>query len=160
MHKTELLAFGSVIGILGVISGYLILDARSQLRDVVRLSHMRDLQMGLDVFFLETGSYPSAEEALALGSQETACLDTTGFRAPCPEGSSPFISVVPSTPAQGISSDVSCSGVAPAYCYKGNAQVYRVEFELESAHERLGLAKGKNCLTETGFKKGECSQLY
>ena len=159
MQKTEWLALGSVLGILGVVSGYLILDARSQLRDVIRIAHMRDVQMGLDLFYGEQGIYPEASESLALGQANSACLQEEGFSAPCPSGSDPFMAFVPASPTQGLSEEVSCSGVENAYCYVGNNSGYRITFVLESAHTRLGLQEGVNCLTDQGFFAGACPAL-
>ncbi len=162
MQKSEMLAIGLVIGILGVISGFLILSARSQLRDVTRIAHVRDLQIGLDLFFLENGTYPVGNEdgsALALGQTTTACLSKEGFSAPCASDATdlPYLEVVFATPAAGLKKLSSCSGNENAYCYTTDGESYRVQFELEQENSALGLDKGLNCLTENGFVAGACS---
>ena len=91
MHRTEILAIATVIGILGVISGFLVLNARSQLRDVTRIAHMREMQIGLDLFYMEKGTYPEATTALALGQVATACLGADGFSSPCAIDAEPYI---------------------------------------------------------------------
>lgn len=156
MQRTELLAIGTVIGILGVISGFLVLHARSQLRDVTRIAHMREMQIGLDLHFMEEGTYPSATTPIALGQVDTACLATEGFTSPCATDAAPYIEFVPETPTQGLKKLSQCGGKTNAYCYSSDSETFRVQFELESANAQLGLQKGLNCLTENGFSTGAC----
>lgn len=157
MQKTELLAIGTVIGILGVISGFLVLNARSQLRDVTRIAHMREMQIGLDLFYMEEGAYPEATTAVALGQVDTACLATDGFTAPCAVDAQPYLEYVPETPTQGLKKLSQCGGQSNAYCYSSDSETFHVQFELESANAQLGLQKGLNCLTENGFSTGACA---
>lgn len=156
MHKAEILAIGTVIGILGVISGFLVLNARSQLRDVTRIAHMREMQIGLDLYYLEQGSFPEATTEIALGQVATACLTAEGFSAPCGGDSGPFLEFVPQTPQQGLKKLSSCATLDNAYCYVSDSETFRIQFEIESSNAQLGLQKGLNCLTENGFASGEC----
>lgn len=156
MQRTEVLAIGTVIGILGVISGFLVLNARSQLRDVTRIAHMREMQIGLDLFYMEEGSYPEATTAIPLGQVSTACLAAEGFTSPCASDAEPFLEFVPETPGQGLKKQSQCGGEENAYCYSSDSETFRVQFELESANAQLGLQKGLNCLTENGFSAGAC----
>ena len=161
MQKSEMLAVGLVIGLLGLVSGFLILSARSQLRDVTRIAHVRELQIGLDLFYLETGNYPASGTdgaAIALGQTTTACLAKEGFGGPCAADAAevPYIEFVPAAPSQGLHGDSSCGGSKNAYCYSTDNESYRVQFELEGANRQLGLKKGLNCLTENGFVAGVC----
>ncbi len=156
MHKTEIFAIGTVIAILGVISGFLVLHARSQLRDVTRIAHMREVQIGLDLFYMEKGVYPEASTALALGQVTTACLGADGFSSPCSSDTEPYIEFVPETPQQGVKKLSGCADQENAYCYTSDSESFRVQFELESASAQLGLQKGLNCLTENGFVAGTC----
>lgn len=157
MPKTELFAIATVIGILGVISGFLVLNARSQLRDVTRIAHMREMQIGLDLFYMEKGMYPEAATALALGQVATACLGAEGFSSPCAANTAPYIEFVPETPEQGLAKLSSCGENKNAYCYVSDAETFRIQFELESSNAQLGLQEGLNCLTENGFAAGVCS---
>lgn len=157
MQRTEILAIGTVIGILGVISGFLVLHARSQLRDVTRIAHMREMQIGLDLFYMEQGSYPESTSAIALGQVATACLAAEGFTSPCANDAEPFLEFVPETPQQGLKKRSQCGNEENAYCYSSDSETFRVQFELESANAQLGLQKGPNCLTENGFSAGACS---
>ncbi|NBX49286.1 hypothetical protein EBT25_04940 [bacterium] len=159
MHRTEVLAIGTVIGILGVISGFLVLNARSQLRDVTRIAHMREMQIGLDLFYMEQGVYPEAAMAIPLGQVASACLAAEGFSSPCGADAEPYLEFVPETPAQGLKELSSCGGKENAYCYASDKETFRIQFELESANAELGLQKGANCLTENGFSAGVC-QVY
>lgn len=157
MHRTEILAIATVIGILGVISGFLVLNARSQLRDVTRIAHMREMQIGLDLFYMEKGAYPEAPSAIELGQVATACLGAGGFSSPCAADAEPYIKFVPETPAQGLDKLSTCGANDNAYCYFSDSETFRIQFELESSNAQLGLQKGLNCLTENGFMAGECS---
>lgn len=157
MQRTEIFAIATVVGILGVISGFLVLNARSQLRDVTRIAHMREMQIGMDLFYMEQGMYPEATTAVALGQVSTACLSASGFSAPCATDAAPFVEFVPETPSQGLKKLSSCGGVQNAYCYTSDKETFRIQFELESANAQLGLEKGANCLTENGFQTGACA---
>ncbi len=157
MQKTEVLAIGTVIGILGVISGFLVLSARSQLRDVTRIAHMREMQIGLDLFYMEQGKYPEVTTAVPLGQVATACLAGEGFSAPCAESTPSYLAFVPETPQQGLKKLSSCGDQTNAYCYASDKETFRIQFELESDNGELGLQKGLNCLTENGFGAGACA---
>lgn len=159
-RTTELLLMGAIIGVIGLVSGYAVLTARSHTRDVTRLANVREAQMALEMYFQNHSSYPIAAEAIPLGQTLTACLSSEGFAAPCPaNGPTPYLSVVTVPPAAGLKGLVSCGGVSDVYCYSGTADMYRIQFEMESGNALLGVAKGLNCLTEDGFKAGVCAAL-
>ncbi len=158
MTKVELLTVGLIIGVVGVASGLSIMSARSHARDVARLAHVQEVGIGLELFFNQHGAYPVAEGVVPLGQATTACLSENGFSGPCSAGSvqAPFIEFIPSSTSTGLSGKSSCGGLKNAYCYATNSSTYRVQFELEAANKLLGLVKGANCATESGFKPGAC----
>jgi hypothetical protein len=155
----ELLLLGTVIGIVGIISAFAVLSARSRARDVTRLAHVRELQLGLELYFNTNGAYPAAEGVLALGQATTACLSEDGFGGPCSTAQTraPYVEFVPAPPESGLRGKSSCDGVGNAYCYQTDASTFRIQFELEKANTILGLVKGANCATEQGFAAGACT---
>lgn len=156
----ELCIIGAVIALIGAISGFAVLSARSHTRDVTRLANVRETQLALELYFQNHASYPVATEAVALGQALTACLGQEGFSAPCSSsGPTPYLDLVATPPATGLSELVSCSGVNDVYCYQGSADHFRIEFELENGNAPLGVAKGVNCMTEEGFSAGACPAL-
>jgi hypothetical protein len=161
MTKVEFLVVGLIIGVVGVASGVSIMSARSHARDVARLANVREIGIGLELAFNQQGTYPLVEGVVPLGQPTTACLSEEGFAGPCSAGSvqAPYIEFVPAPPLAGLSGKSSCGGVKNAYCYATDGSTYRVQFELESANPLLGLRKGANCGTESGFKPGAC-QAY
>jgi len=161
MNRTaEILIMGAIIGVIGLVSGYAVLSARSHTRDVTRLANVREVQMALEMYFQNHSSYPVAAEPIALGQALTACLSPEGFAAPCSSnGPTPYLSVVPVPPTAGLGKNVACDGTSNVYCYSGAADAYRIQFELESGNALLGVAKGINCVSENGFTAGACAAL-
>jgi hypothetical protein len=158
MTRKELLSVGLIIGIVGVVSAFAVMSARERARDVTRLAHVRELQIGLELFFNQNGTYPLVEEETPLGETTTACLSEDGFGPPCTaeETQAAYIEFVPSPPATGLKGRSSCADVKNAYCYDTDGATFHVQFELEKANALLGLTRGVNCATETGFESGAC----
>lgn len=156
----ELLIMGAIIGLIGLVSGYAVLSARSHTRDITRLANVREMQMAFEMFFQNHSSYPIASEPIALGQALTACLSAEGFSGPCAtNGATPYLERVTTPPTAGLGGDVECSGVTDVYCYTGSEESFRIEFELEGGNAILGVAKGVNCLTQDGFAAGACAAL-
>ncbi len=156
VSKIELLVIVGIVGLLGVLAMYAVLYARSQARDAVRLSDVRQVQAALEVYFNTLNSYPETEEVLPLGHSASRCLDDGGFGSSCPDDSVTFMSIVPSMPSTGLDGEVVCGGVTNSYCYYGSSIQYFVEFELERDNILIGLVEGVNCATENGVKAGAC----
>ncbi len=160
MTKVEILVVVLVIGLMGLLSGVAVMTARAHTRDVTRLAHVRELQMGLELYFQGSSAYPVTSDSLALGQPLTACLSSEGFGAPCSSNEPTlFLESVPTPPPQGLKELSSCNGVDNAYCFVANEDEYRIQFELEGNNTALGLEAGLNCATEDGLKTGSCSAL-
>lgn len=160
MSKPEFLVTGLVIGLMGLIAGFSVLTARAHTRDVTRLAQVREIQMGLELYFQDASAYPVSGETLALGQALTACLSTEGFSAPCSDnGPTPYMESVPTPPEAGLNELSTCSGVDNAFCYIADGEDYRVQFELERTNRALGLQKGLNCATPDDLKPGACSAI-
>ncbi|MCR4312383.1 MAG: hypothetical protein NUV56_03805 [Candidatus Uhrbacteria bacterium] len=160
MTKIEILVVALVIGLMGLLSGAAVMTARAHTRDVTRLAHIRELQMGLEMYFQDLSSYPASADAIALGQALTACLSSEGFSAPCSSnGPTPYLEAVPTPPEQGLKGLSTCADVEDAYCFIANEDEYRIQFELENRNGALGVQAGLNCATEDGIKAGTCSSL-
>ncbi|KKR89540.1 MAG: hypothetical protein UU36_C0024G0001, partial [Candidatus Uhrbacteria bacterium GW2011_GWE2_41_1153] len=130
---------------------------RSRTRDAVRMSDVRQIQAGLELFFIDHNAYPESVEATALGTPTTGCLSEQGFSSNCADGL--YLEAVPSTPTSGLNQLSSCSDRSNAYCYFAENGNYRISFELEHDNPLIGLVKGLNCATESGLESGACSSL-
>lgn len=161
MTKIEILSVGLIIGVVGLASAYAVSTARERTRDVTRLAHVREMQIGLELYYNDRAAYPATEAAVALGRTTTACLSEDGFGAPCAEGDAqtPYVEFVPATPVKGLKGRSTCSGVKNAYCYTSDGVSFAIQFELENGSNLLGLQKGLNCATPDGFTAGACSAL-
>lgn len=161
MTKVELLSVGLIIGVVGLASAFAVSSARERTRDVTRLAHVRELQIGLELFYNDHATYPVVSEATALGQTTTACLSEDGFGAPCAEGDTQtaYVEFVPAPPVRGLKEKSMCSGLKNAYCYSSDGSAFAVQFELESGNNLLDLQKGLNCATQDGFKAGACPVL-
>lgn len=155
--RVQILTFGLVLGVVGLLAVFALTNARAQARDAVRLSDVRQTQVGLELYYLAQNEYPFSSSGIPLGSETTRCIDETGFAGTCTGTIYQQTLAIP--PSSGLKELVSCAEEKNAYCYIGGTTGYRIEFELERGSSLLGLAKGLNCATETGWAPGECSSL-
>ncbi len=158
MSRFELLIVATIIGLVGTVSGVAVLVARAQTRDIARVAHIRDAQIGLELYFNDNASYPAENNPLPLGTTTSVCLSEDGFAPPCREGETQtaYLEIVPSPPTTGLNGRVSCGGVKNAYCYESDGATYGITFELERKARLMGLEKGLNCARPEGIKSGAC----
>ena len=155
--RIEILTAALVIGVLGILAVVAVSGARAQARDAVRLSDVRQLQAGVELYFNSQNEYPVHEEYVALGLPQYRCLSSEGFSAACSTTTQTvYQSVIPLVPEQGLKGTSSCSGARNAYCYVSAGSTYGIAFELERKNPILGLQKGVNCATPVGFRPGAC----
>ena len=160
MTKIEVLVVALIVGLLGVMAVLAISSARTGARDAVRLSDVRQIQTGLELYFNDANTYPEVLDPTPLGTPATACLSEQGFASTCVSvNESVYLDVVGAPPAAGLGGDASCAEVNNAYCYVGQDGSYQIEFELENRNPLLELRKGVNCATERGMTAGACSAL-
>ncbi len=161
MSRLELLSAALIIGAVGTASGVAVLSARAQTRDIARVAQVREVQLGLELYFNDAAAYPTEAEPLPLGTTTSACLSEDGFAPPCREGETQtaYVNVVPAPPTAGLKGRSSCGGVSNAYCYTGNNAAYGISFELEKNARLLGLQKGLNCAMPDGLRAGACPAL-
>jgi hypothetical protein len=147
-----------VVAFVVLAAGFAVLSARAALRDVTRLSHVRDTGLALELYFRDKGTYPPAGEsgaALPLGTSATTCLQEKGFTGVCDNQTTVYMPSIVAV-AKGLDGLSSCAGVENAYCYVTDGQTFRIQFELEHAFAQLGLQKGLNCLQDGALKSGAC----
>lgn len=160
LKTTEILGVGLFIGVLALVAFLSVRTARASLRDAVRLSDVRDIQLGLELYFSDTSAYPVVDESIPLGTISTSCLSQSGFRANCtPSQETVYTRVISPTPAQGLGKEVTCGNIRNAYCYRATDAAYQIEFELERNNTALGVARGVNCATPAGIAAGTCGEL-
>jgi hypothetical protein len=151
----EWLVIGLLVGLLGLLAIWAISSARTMARDAVRLSDVRQVQTGLELYFNDHNTYPEVTDVLPLGQATTFCLSDDGFSGECDASEVLYLESVAMPPANGLRDSV-CDGAEDAYCYIGAEASYRIQFELEKDQPLLGLEKGLNCATETGLESGVC----
>jgi general secretion pathway protein G len=155
--KIEILIIAAIIGILGITAVVAISTARSRTRDAVRMSDIRQLQAGLELFFIDHNAYPEALEYTALGYTGTMCLSSSGFSSVCE--SNVYLESVGKAPSGGLNDMSSCSDISNAYCYLAQDGDYRIQFELEHDNPVIGLVKGLNCASHRGLYAGTCDTI-
>lgn len=156
-NRWEILGLGLLLALFFAFAIISIQSARKTMRDAVRLSDVRQIQIGLELFYNDAAVYPATEVAIPLGSVSASCLSRTGFKANCIAGQEEvYINVIRSTPRQGLKKKVSCGASDNAYCFTGAEEEYAIEFELETNHPGLNLAKGVNCARSSGLSAGLC----
>ena len=161
MTRIEMLSVGLIIGVVGLASAVAVSSARERTRDVTRLAHVRELQIGLELFFNDHAVYPSTSEQIPLGQTTTACLAGVGLVAPCApnDTKTAYVEFVPAPITQGLKGRSECGGLKDAYCYSSNASSFTIQFELENGYDLIKLERGLNCATEEGFTAGTCPVL-
>lgn len=121
------LILGGVLLVMGLASVFAVASIRSQARDAIRLSSMRELYYGLEVYFSRVNDYPKSE-GVTLGGQGAQCLDEKGFHSA--GGCSGFI-ILPQ-----IMPDV--GGSAQTYQYiPGPPPSYAIQFATEGTISNL-----------------------
>ena len=159
ISKIELLIVGLIVGVLGIMAVIAVSSARSAARDAIRLSDIRQVQAGVELYFNDTNEYPHSDDYIPLGSSATTCLSNEGFLSTCLSSNTVYLQAIGATPQQGLGEDVACFGVANAYCYTARKSEYRIEFELENNNPLLELVAGTNCAMESGLEPGPCPAL-
>ena len=76
----ELLVVIAVIGLLSLLTVISLGQKREQMRDVQRLSNLRDVQAHLELYYVNHNEYPKVVlPGKSLGVADMACLSNSGF---------------------------------------------------------------------------------
>lgn len=83
----ELLVVIAVIGLLSLLTVISLGQKREQMRDIERLSNLRDIQAHLELYYVNHNEYPVVTApGRPLGVADTACLSNSGFATVnCPD---------------------------------------------------------------------------
>ena len=155
----EGLIFGGLVGIIGLMAGLAVGEARSMQRDVVRVSNVRQVQAALENHFNDHAVYPGGS-MLPLGDPtQSACLGDAGFSPNCQGDEQVYLRSVVGSVGDGLE-QLSVCGAPPrnAFCYSAlqDATVYQIQFELENSIAQTRLREGVNCASPTGIEPGPC----
>lgn len=120
----ELLVVIAVIGLLSLLTVLALGQKREQMRDIERLSNLRDIQAHLELFFVNHSEYPVvAAPGKPLGAGDTACLNNAGFApANCTD---PIMTNVPNDPGD------------YQYVYSSDGSSYTIQSQLEGKIENF-----------------------
>lgn len=117
------LILGGIILVMGLGSFFAVTSIRSQARDAIRLSSMREFYYGLEVYFSRVNDYPAGDR-LVLGGANAQCLDEKGFHGA--GGCTGFIIMPQILPDIG--------GLPQTYSYlQGPPPSYAINFQTEGA---------------------------
>jgi type II secretory pathway pseudopilin PulG len=148
----ELVIAVGVLAIVLTVSVLFVRSARADMRDAIRLSDIKQIQAGMELYFAEQYSYPVVDTAIALGAAQSICLGKEGFASSCPMDR-PYMPIVPGSidgnPYLYVSRDNQNASCKSSPCVK-----YAMQFTLEKA--RGTLAAGPNCARPEGIKPGAC----
>ena len=141
----ELLIVIAIIGLLATISIVALNGARQKGRDVKRVADIKQIQRGLEFYFNDTNSYPTAPTSspVVLGSANAKILCDAGFVASissCPLNKI-YMSSIPVNPIPGGSNYVYTSTPSGQYV---------INFSIEDATS--GLISGAHTATEAGIQ--------
>jgi len=98
----ELLVVIAIIGLLSTLSILALSSARARARDTKRVSDVKQIQTALEMYFNETGAYPTTSMVVAGGSVSTT--------------NSVFLKTVPTPPTVSDGSG-QCAASQPNYTY-------------------------------------------
>jgi prepilin-type N-terminal cleavage/methylation domain-containing protein len=148
----ELVIAIGVLAIVMTVSVMMVRSARSEMRDSVTISDIKQIQAGMELYFAEQYSYPVVAQPIALGVQGSTCLDNNGFSSQC-KAERPYMPIVPVN-QDGISYVYVSRNNENAACTASPCAKYVLQFSLENA--RGTLAAGPNCARPEGIKPGAC----
>lgn len=105
----ELLVVIAIIALLSTLAVVALGDARERTNDADRLSHIKQVQLSLEAFFIDHNSYPvTSEEGVVLGTGNAVCLNKEGFNAAnCAD---PYMAQIPRDPGNNSYKYMSADG--------------------------------------------------
>ncbi len=118
------LVFAGILAIVVALAIWGVSISRAKARDAVRVAHVKEIRAGLEMYYNEQGAYPSApEEGIVLGTGNTRCLDSEGFKASC--SGRVYINYIPPAP---FPADKDCTSAANQYRYYSSDGAYNLTF--------------------------------
>jgi len=135
----ELLVAVVIIGLLATISIIALSSARAKARDARRVADVKQIQVGLEMFFADNQRYPTAEEFSRGSLISLSGHNTTTYMALIP---------TPPSPADGVCSSTS------AYTYVPDFKGYSYTISYCLGGEAGGIAPGDHCATPANISDG------
>lgn len=134
----ELLVVIAIIALLSTLAVIALGDARQRTNDADRLSHIKQVQLSLEAFYIDHNSYPvTTGDGVVLGLGSAVCLNKEGFNAAnCAD---PYMAQIPRDPG------------TYSYIYKSDdGRDYVIEATLEAGTKTL--KEGPIIVTPSGTK--------
>lgn len=95
----ELLVVIAIIGLISTLAIVALGSAREKARDQARISRLKQIQTGLEIYFTENNQYPVVANGIVLGSSNASCLSPEeGFAQSGCENA--IMSSIPSDPGE------------------------------------------------------------
>lgn len=135
LHKgftlIELLVVISIIGLLSTLAVVSFGNARQKSRDTKRLSDIKAIQSGLELYFGDKDAYPVEDPAITLGDSAHLFFGPNGFKSTAALAGSPLYMNVPKDPTSTYNYTYGISG----------GTTYSITFKTEQTNVS-GLAAG------------------
>ena len=133
----ELLVVIAIIGLLSTLAVISLNNARQKARDARRVSDIKQVQTALELYFADSGAYPTGTDLDICG----LCISTgNGIAATCAAApSATYMSKAPSDPLSGQNYEYTRDSVTS----------YSIDYTLEGQTE--GIAAGLNTATPAGL---------
>jgi len=124
----ELLVVIAIIGLLSTLAVVALGSARSKARDARRVSDIKQIQTGLELYFSDQGLYPVAASAVVLGDANHDVLSEDGFEASAtlPANTEVYMGQVPATIKQPVT-------IADYQYTSADGTTYTITFQLEGS---------------------------
>lgn len=134
----ELLVVIAIIALLSTLAVIALGNARQRANDAERLSHVKQVQLSLEAYYIDNNAYPTTvPEGITLGVGSAVCLNGDGFTAAnCPEA---YLAQVPRDPGSESYTYVATEGSS-----------YTIEAVLETGTRTL--SAGPIVVTPSGTK--------
>lgn len=123
----ELLVVVAIIGVLATLAVVALQNARKSARDAKRVADVKQMQVALELYFNDNGSYPTSVTSTIASSGQF------------------YMASVPTAPTP---ADGSCSTTTNAYTYSSDGSTYTINFCLGG--QISGLSSGRKVATRDG----------
>lgn len=134
----ELLVVIAIIALLSTLAVIALGDARQRTNDADRLSHIKQVQLSLEAYYIDHNAYPVTDaEGVTLGVGSAVCLNKDGFNAA--NCANPYMAQIPRDPGTGTYQYLSADGTS-----------YTIEATLEAGTKTL--QEGPIVVTPSGTK--------
>ncbi len=147
----ELLVVIAIIGLLSTLAVVSLNNAREKSRDAKRVSDIRQIQTGLELYYADQNTYPVVASATVLGATATKVLSSGSHFSATPGSGTVYIGNVPANPTPGgLDYTYTSRTAAGAVCTSGTCPSYSITFTLEGPTGQL--AAGARTASPSGIQ--------